>query len=198
MNRQLYGLVLVGGESRRMGRDKALLSYDGRSTQLEHTAALINSVCAKTFISLREEQSFAIPAYTGALYDSVDEAKGPLCGILSAIAAHPNEDWLVVACDLPFLKVEALQKLADSFHADTPQLTAYRSTHDGFPEPLCAIYPAGIGEKLRARARSLGKFCPRKLLIVEGARLIDQDDPRSLDNINTSEEYRAIFNQYDR
>ena len=177
MSQTLYGLVLVGGESRRMGRDKALLSYD------------------KTFISLRKEQDFRAPEQTEALYDCIDEVKGPLCGILSAMGTHPEADWLVVACDLPYLKVETLEKLVESYKETEPQLTAYRSTHDGLPEPLCSIYPSGMDAKLLALANELQKFCPRKLLIVNEARLIDQDDPRSLDNINTAEEFAAVLNQ---
>lgn len=176
-----------------MGRDKALLSYDGTETQLERTAKLLASVCERTFVSQREEQSFPTPAGTEPIYDSISNIYGPLCGILSAMAAHPEAHWLVLACDLPFLKKATLEKLIAEFQQVAPQLTAYRSSHDGLPEPLCAIYPSGCDAKLLALSQELGKSCPRKLLIVREARLIDQDDPRSLDNINTSEEYEATL-----
>lgn len=189
MHSNLYGLVLVGGESRRMGRDKALLSYGGGTTQLERTVGLLQAVCEKVFVSQRKEQAFQVPSGTEAIYDSVEDAKGPLCGILSAMHAHPQGHWMVLACDLPYLKVDTLEKLIRSFQSEPQQLTAYRSSHDGLPEPLCAIYPAGSDAGLLALSRELGKSCPRKLLIVKEARLIDQDDPRSLDNINTAEEF---------
>ncbi len=191
MQHEIYGLVLVGGESRRMGRDKALLRYSDGPTQLERTAALLQSVCPRTFISQREEQPFAPPAGTEAIYDSVEGIHGPLRGILSAMRAHPEAHWLVLACDLPYLKQATLQKLIAEFRSTQPQLTAYRSSHDGLPEPLCAIYPAGSDTPLLALSQELGKSCPRKLLIVKEAQLVDQDDPRSLDNINTAEEYAA-------
>lgn len=192
MNNPLYGLVLVGGESRRMGRDKALLSYNGKETQLEKTASALQTVCEKTFVSLRHEQDYKLPAQATPIYDSIQETKGPLCGILSAMHAHPNADWLVVACDLPYLNTETLQKLINEYQRQPGELTAYKSTHDGLPEPLCAIYPSGKDQELLELAHQLGKFCPRKLLIQKQARLIQQDDPRSLENINTSEEYEAI------
>ncbi len=194
MNHKIYGLVLVGGESRRMGRDKALLRYDGAQTQLERTAGLLKEVCPRVFISQREEQSFPTPEGTEPLFDKVTEAKGPLCGILSAMRAHPDAHWLVLACDLPYLQTATLEKLIREFQKETPQLTAYRSTHDGLPEPLCAIYPSGSDAGLLALSQELGKSCPRKLLIVKEAALIDQDDPRSLDNINTAEEYEKAVN----
>lgn len=188
-NLPIYGLVLVGGKSQRMGRDKALLSYDGEQSQLERTAHMLQQLCPRVLISQRKEQAFPTPAGTEAIYDSVDEAKGPLCGILSAMRAHPTAHWLVLACDLPNLQVATLEKLVSEFQKTEPQLTAYRSTHDGLPEPLCAIYPAGSDAGLLTLSQELGKSCPRKLLIVKEAALVEQDDPRSLDNVNTAEEY---------
>lgn len=193
MSNKIYGLVLVGGKSERMGSDKALLSYDGKTTQLERTAALLLSVCPRVFISQREEQPFPTPAGSEAIYDSVDEARGPLRGILSAMQAHPDAHWLVLACDLPNLTSATLEKLITSFQAAaTPELTAYKSSHDGLPEPLCAVYPSGSDTGLLALAKELGKSCPRKLLIIKEAALVEQDDPRSLDNINTTEEFKAL------
>jgi molybdopterin-guanine dinucleotide biosynthesis protein A len=193
MTQQIYGLVLVGGESRRMGSDKALLSYDGKATQLERTASLLQSVCPKVFVSQREQQPFPTPAGTEAIFDSVDEARGPLRGILSAMRIHPDAHWLVLACDLPNLTTATLEKLIAAFRAAaSPELTAYQSSHDGLPEPLCAIYPSGSDTDLLALAQELGKSCPRKLLIIKEAALVEQDDPRSLDNINTTEEFNAL------
>ena len=187
--KDIYGLVLVGGKSQRMGRDKALLSYDGATTQLERTTLLLQSVCPQVFISQRAEQTFDAPSGSTSLYDSIDSVKGPLCGILSAMAAKPDAHWLILACDLPYVTTATLEKLIHEFRAQTPQLTAYQSSHDGLPEPLCAIYPAGSDAELASLAAEIGKHCPRKLLIIKEARLIQQDDPRSLDNINTAEEF---------
>jgi len=192
MKSPIYGLVLVGGESRRMGSDKALLCYGSRETQLERTAKLLGTVCKHVFISQRAEQSFECPKNAKPIYDSIEDAKGPLCGILSAMAAHPQAHWLVLACDLPFLKKPTLEKIIHEFRNTEPALTAYRSTLDGLPEPLCAIYPSGGDQALLALSLELGRSCPRKLLIVKEARLVEQDDPRSLDNINTADEYAAI------
>jgi molybdopterin-guanine dinucleotide biosynthesis protein A len=176
-----------------MGRDKALLTYGDRGTQLERSATLLQNQCAQVFISQRREQSFPIPAGTTAINDSVESVKGPLCGILSAMQAHPQAHWLVLACDLPHLKAEDLQKIIAHFRARAPQLTAYRSSHDGLPEPLCAIYPAGSDTELLALAQESGKSCPRKLLILKKASLVEQNDPNSLDNINTREEYEKTI-----
>ena len=191
MKKEVYGLVLAGGESRRMGRDKALLCYSGESTQLERTVDLLSKICQKVFVSQRKDQSFPIPSKAEVVFDSIASVKGPLCGILSAMQAFPQAHWLVLACDLPFVTLSTLEKIITSFHASDPRLTAYRSSSDGLPEPLCAIYPSGSNKVLLDTSRKTGNFCPRKLLIINEATLIDQEDPSSLDNINTSAEFEA-------
>ena len=191
MNKELYGLVLVGGKSRRMGRDKALLCYSGESTQLVRTVDLLSELCSKVFVSQRKDQSFPIPSKAEVVFDSIGTIKGPLCGILSAMNAFPHAHWLVLACDLPFVTVSTLEKIITYFRASDPRLTAYRSSSDGLPEPLCAIYPSESKELLLDTSRKACNFCPRKLLIINEAALIDQEDPSSLDNINTSAEFEA-------
>lgn len=192
METPMYGLLLVGGKSQRMGSDKALLQYGGEQTQLERATELLNTVCGKVFVSQRHEQAFPTPQDTEAIYDSIEDVKGPLCGILSAMQAHPEAHWLVLACDMPNLTQSTLKKLIGAFQSAPPQLTAYCSGHDGLPEPLCAIYPCGSNVELLALAEDLRTSSPRKLLIARKARLLTAADPRSLDNINTVEEFKAL------
>ncbi len=66
--------------------------------------------------------------------------------------------------------------------------TAYKSAHDGLPEPLCAIWEPAAAPLL-AEYQAAGGHCPRKFLIRHGANLLDLPDPRALDNVNTPEEY---------
>jgi molybdopterin-guanine dinucleotide biosynthesis protein A len=190
MKLPIYGLLLVGGKSQRMGQDKALLRYTA-ATQLERGAALLQSVCAQVAISQRREQSYPLPSGTVAVHDQIDDMRGPLCGILSAMRAYPEAHWLVMACDLPHVRRSTLQQLIQHFESAAPQLTAFKSSHDGLPEPLCALYPAGADQTLVARAKELGKACPRKLLMLEQARLLTQSDPHSLDNFNTLQEFQS-------
>src|SRR5580658_5011919 len=120
------------------------------------------------------------------LVDSV-AGEGPIVGIRSAMAAHPQVAWLVIACDLPFLSDAALQQLLKE-RDPSVLATAFRSAHDGLPEPLCAIWEPAAAAAL-SEYQSGGGHCPRKFLIRHGAHLLDLPDPRALDNVNTPEEY---------
>jgi molybdopterin-guanine dinucleotide biosynthesis protein A len=182
----LYGLVLAGGRSSRMGRDKATLEYQGRS-QLERTMALLEDRVAPAFVSVRAAQSADAPRTRYALIVDEQQDLGPAGGILAAQSRHPQAAWLVLACDLPFLDGRTLEHLLAA-RAPERTATAYRSARDGLPEPLCAIYePASHAALLRAAQG--GQRCPRKFLIGADTLLIDPPDPRALENVNTPEEF---------
>lgn len=184
----IFGLVLAGGASTRMQRDKAALQYHGR-TQLEWAYDLISPLCVTTFVSVRHDQR---DEPTRAKFPQIVDRQpgaGPLAGIAAALSEHPKAAWLVVACDLPFLTAETLRTLID---ARDPQriATAFRSGHDGLPEPLCAIWEPAARE-IALSQLAAGKQCPRKLLINADCKLIDLPDPSALDNINTPDELNA-------
>ncbi|MDJ0749924.1 MAG: molybdenum cofactor guanylyltransferase [Woeseiaceae bacterium] len=182
---RLYGLVLAGGRSARMGRDKALLEHDGQS-QLARMMALLGNLAERTFVSTNSDQRDE--PERRRFEQIVDRYRdiGPLAGILSAMDEHPNADWLVVACDLPNVDAETLRHLIDNRSPNHP-FTAFTSSHDGLPEPLCAIYRAGTATILRGFADD-GIRCPRKILIRSDTHLIEQLNPRSLDNVNTPDD----------
>jgi molybdopterin-guanine dinucleotide biosynthesis protein A len=181
----IYGLVLAGGKSRRMGRDKALLERDGQS-QLAYIAGLLEDKVERVFVSTRaEQQDDSERSRYPRIVDRYEEM-GPLAGILSAMEEHPDVHWLVVACDLPNISDETITHLVKNCSADHP-FTAYVSSHDGLPEPLCAIYRAGSTGIIRRFAEE-GIHCPRKILIRSDTCLLEQADPRSLDNINTPDD----------
>ena len=186
----MYGLVLAGGRSTRMQRDKATLSYRGR-TQLDWAMELVRPFVTRAFVSVRPDQvADPVRAHYSQIVDT-RENLGPIAGILAAQAAHPDVAWLVLACDLPFLDSATLEHL---LWARQPQrlATAYRSSHDGLPEPLCAIYEPASRAAVATYVAS-GKQCPRKFLIQSDAHLLEEPNPRALDNVNTLEEYGSAM-----
>ncbi|MEL7185459.1 MAG: molybdenum cofactor guanylyltransferase [Pseudomonadota bacterium] len=187
MTRPVFGLVLAGGESRRMGRDKATLQRDGKS-QLAYLAELLEQHVERVFVSTRADQANEPErARFEQIVDSVDTG-GPLAGILSAIAAYPAVDWLVVACDLPNIDETTIEYLLQN-RATMQPFTAFESSHDSLPEPLCAVYHVGSGEIVRDFVED-GINCPRKIMIRSDTLLLQQPDPRALDNVNTPDDLR--------
>ena len=191
MMKNLYGLVLTGGKSTRMNRDKASLEYHGKK-QSAFCYELLTRFCDKVFISNRRDQDkeegqrgypqiHDLPVYEGI---------GPVAGILSAMTEYPDVAWLTLACDLPFVNQKTIQHLMD--HRNPKKVaTAFVSTSDNLPEPLCAIYEPHAKDLLLSFF-SGGKSCPRKFLINSDVELLTQPDPNALTNVNTVEEYEKI------
>lgn len=184
----LYGLVLAGGESRRMGRDKALLKRHGQS-QLAYLVDLLGQVTDRVFVSARSAQREDEERSRYDLIVDRYENIGPMAGILSALEEHPGADWLVVACDLPNITAPTLHFLLEHRSAEQP-FTAFRSSHDGLPEPLCAVYRAG-SDAILQRFVAEGIVCPRKVLLRSESLLLEQPDPAALDNINTPDDLKG-------
>jgi molybdopterin-guanine dinucleotide biosynthesis protein A len=141
-----------------MGRDKAALPYEGR-TQLERAMALLDRHVERAYVSVRRDQSAEpLRARFPQIEDQRDDL-GPIAGVLAAQAQHPHAAWLVLACDLPLLDEDTLAHLLGA--RDPAALaTAYRSSHDGLPEPLCAIYEPRSHAALSDYVAK-GKHCPR-------------------------------------
>ncbi len=188
MNVPVYGLVMAGGLSRRMGRDKARIDYHG-IPQAVWTARLLEEACSRVFVSCREDQDLGFTERDDLhrIHD-IEPNLGPIGGFISAHRAHPQAAWIAVGCDLPRLTAGTLRFLIAQ--RDAGKLcTAYRSVLGGLPEPLCALYEPAIMQVFEeALARDLR--CPRRILIDQEhqVKLIDLPGPDALDNVNTPEE----------
>ena len=108
---------------------------------------------------------------------------------------HPDVAWLVLACDLPFLDAQTLDTLHRSraIPASTPPRSAPATT-------ACPSRCAPSTSRARATAIAAhiaaGRNCPRKFLINAHTQLLDQPDPRALDNVNTVEEYERAMSEF--
>ena len=197
--RELYGLVLAGGRSRRMGTDKATMRHpDGRSLVRRAVDLLTDAGCNHVVVSLRHDQD--VPEEIKSMYgshgisiirDPAGGSDGPLAGMLASMRLYPEADWLVIACDLPRLDVATLRHLIDAKLSEEPFI-CYKSEFDGFPEPLCALYAAAALPMLKDAVKEDIR-CPRKVLIRRNARMLDLPVPRALENANTRDDWNQAL-----
>jgi molybdopterin-guanine dinucleotide biosynthesis protein A len=186
----LYGLVLAGGKSTRMGRDKSLLEYHGKP-QADHLYSLLEDLCDKTFLSLRSDQK--ITGITDAIIVDQDRYRGPFNGILSAHSSQPEAAWLVLACDLPLIDIDSLNQLIEA--RDPEAVATAMATHKtGLPEPLVAIWePRGL-DMAEEYLKTAESSCPRKFLIRNDSKLVTPEKDEVLLNANNPEEYQEALN----
>jgi molybdopterin-guanine dinucleotide biosynthesis protein A len=182
----LYGLVLAGGKSTRMGQDKGEMEYHGKPHR-EYMGDLLGGVCEEVFLSVRPDQH--LDSTYSLLPDSF-LGLGPLGGLLSAFREKPDAAWLVVACDLPLLDRAAIDALISARNISSTA-TAFNSPVNEFPEPLIAIWePRAYRTALEFLAQ--GYSCPRKVLINSEVTLIDAQRPETLMNVNRPEESEKV------
>jgi molybdenum cofactor guanylyltransferase len=186
---EIKGLVLAGGKSIRMQRDKALLKYHGK-TQLLHTLELLQPFCKEVFISTQKDQRSDISSEIKIIEDTFINL-GPFGAILSAFREDPNSAWLVVACDLPYLDHATLNLLVLERNP-FKMATAFINPQNDFPEPLITIWEPGSYKKL-LYFLSMGYSCPRKVLINSEIELLELTNPKAIRNINYPEEYEATL-----
>jgi len=158
---ELYGLILAGGESSRMGRDKSLLNYHGLP-QTEHLYKMAKDMNLPSFISCKSQQVDRLGLSHLPVISDRFSGFGPLGGILSAMATYPNKAWLVMACDLPLLTTETLNELILA-RDPLKQATAYFNQERKQFEPLFAIYEPGIYSRM-LHFLGEGVSCPQKVL----------------------------------
>ena len=156
------GVVLAGGASSRMGRDKALLEIDGE-TLVASAVRRLGEVCEEILIA--DAGRCLLP---GSVPDGPGE--GPAAGILGAARARPGHPLLVLAVDLPRVPVSLLEELARS-DAD---LAIPRWA--GGLEPLCALYGLAALAALEARV-GRGQLDLRTLAETPGLRVRHLEAP---------------------
>lgn len=186
---KLYGLVLAGGKSTRMGSDKGLIKYHSVPQQ-EHLYKLLEHTCDNVFLSVREEQQSIMDNHFNVIVDQ-NEYRGPFNGILSAHKSYPDVAWLVLACDLPLIDMEALKNLADSRN-QKKLATSYATKKTNLPEPLITIWePEGL-RKAIAYLQTSESTCPRKFLINSNVELVNPQHDEVLYNANSISDYEFI------
>ena len=186
----VQGFILVGGVSRRMGRDKAQLAFGGRTLLERVTGALGAATSSMALVGARQK-------YAGLSLPNVADvhpAWGALGGIHAALSASKSDWILVVACDLPFVTRELFERLktfaGEAVDAVVP------TQPDGRPQPLCALYRRNRclaeAEKLIAN----GEHTPRALLAIVRTRYVQVSELSDLPgaenfflNLNTPEDF---------
>jgi molybdopterin-guanine dinucleotide biosynthesis protein A len=183
------GIVLAGGASSRMGRDKARLTLPGApagSTLPTLAARRLAEVCAE--VAVADGGRGLLPGLP-ALADG--PGRGPAAGILGAAAAYPGRRLLVLACDLPQVPVPLLVELARPMVADwsVPRW-------QGGVEPLCALYGpaalAALGRRVERGLLALHRLAEEALAVrvLEGDELARFGAPAEMFlNLNSPQDW---------
>ena len=192
------GIILAGGRSRRMGRDKALLPLpdDTNTTFVEHLTTLLAAQCSEVVLVVRNQEQATLYEHLGIpiVTDEVPDV-GPLMGLYTSLRTISASHALVMAVDMPFVQPEMVTFLLSQPLDDNSLLVP---VVNDIPQVLCAVYPRAIVPLIKERLRA-GRCDPRSLLGVAPVRYIDEAMLRTIDpklcsfvNVNTPGDFNAI------
>ncbi|HEV2946118.1 MAG TPA: molybdenum cofactor guanylyltransferase, partial [Gemmataceae bacterium] len=193
------GIVLCGGQSKRMGRPKAWLPF-GSETMLERVVRLMSEVVDLIVVVAAPDQEVP-PLHEGVLLTRDEEkGKGPLQGLsagLRALSGKVDAAYLS-SCDVPLLRPAFVRRVLDLL-GDHAICVPYV---DGFHHPMAAVYRVGILDQVdrllaenRLRPIFLFETVPTRL--AESHELLDIDPTlQSLRNLNTPEDYQQALSDF--
>lgn len=182
-NKGLFGIVLAGGQSQRLGRDKCLIEL-GSEDFVARTSALIAPFCSQTWIVGRDASRHGL----NMLWTLDDyPGKGPLGGILTGLSRARGQACLVLACDLPFMDAATLDELVRcrEKRAGKTVMTTFEQSETGFIESLVSIYEPQAVPFLRAGLKS-GVHKLSRLIPGEFRQSVVYSQSRSLPFFNVN------------
>lgn len=189
--KKLYGLVVCGGQSSRMGTDKSLLEYYNLP-QRYYVYNMLQSLCDQVFLSCNPNQALEIDSFYNSLIDKSDYANiGPMAALLSAYQKYPNASFLVVGCDYPFIDTNALKKLIEN-RSSVTESVCYFNPETNTEEPLLTIYENACLPKMLKNFEE-GNYSLRHFLKSINTKKIIPESLESLISVDTMEQYREAL-----
>jgi molybdopterin-guanine dinucleotide biosynthesis protein A len=184
-------LLLAGGQSSRMGANKALLPF-GKTTVLDFMIARLQQACEEVILVTTPAQTYA-HAQVRKVFDVV-QGKSGLGGLYSGLLQSPAEINFVCGCDMPLIAPELVQylfaQLAD-YEAVVPQI-------EGYFEPLCAVYSKACLPYIAAQLQT-PELRMTSWLAHARVRMVGEEELRAVDpllhsflNMNTPEDYARM------
>lgn len=187
---KITGIILAGGESKRMGKDKATLKFSG-DTLIKKTVDLFKTLFPEVIIISKKTDH--LKDLGCEVIEDISPERGAMVGIVTAFNAAKSESIFVAACDMPFLNKEVISYIIEEgsgFDAALPVV-------EGKKHPLHALYSRNCFDAmsftLKNGRKSVNAFIDS--LENENVRLVSEDEIKKVDpntlslfNMNTQEE----------
>jgi len=188
----IAGVVLAGGLSQRMGRDKALIPFKGRPL-ISYPLDLLNRYFQEVVVIANDDTNYAHLGFP--VFGDRFEIRGALVGIHAGLSAVKKPTAFIAACDMPFISPALIELLVSAM---TPVTQAVVPVSPKGREPLLAVYSRDCLEVMTSliasgefRIASLLKEVPT--LFISPERVLEADPLlRSFVNLNSPEDLRVM------
>ena len=192
-NHKIYVIVLAGGKSSRMGRDKALLEIDGKCL-LERSCEVAANLTSEVYVltawpdryrsTLSKKCQFLVEYNPGS---------GPLIALTQGLTQITTEWILLLACDLPLLNAQMIEHWASDLAAVPPSTLAVVPYQNSRWEPLCGFYRQQSLSSLQSFIEKGGRSFQLWLNQIAAVPLsVGEREAVMLSNCNTLEEFEQL------
>ena len=188
MIRKTAGVILAGGRSSRMGREKPLLDVGGRPI-IERVVAAVGPCVGETVVVTNRPDLYGFLGLR--LLEDIQHGRGPLAGMLTALRGVSCDAALVVAGDYPFLDAVTLARIV----REDPGEGVVVPEIDGQLQPLCALYAAATAKTIE-KSLADGELMVHSLIARLPRRVLTQEEfggpaaSRTFLNINTPDDLK--------
>jgi molybdopterin-guanine dinucleotide biosynthesis protein A len=187
----ITGIVLCGGESSRMGSDKAFLQYH-KTEQYRHIAKIFSDMNIPVMISCNEQQVKKIQKeYVTLTDDDAFKNQGPISGLLTAFKNNPNDSFILIGCDYPLVNQHHIEKLVSLSQHGYDAICYVRKSNLTINEPLITFYNNSFKEKLFTSFNA-GNTSIKKILDQVNAFKIIVEDDLFLKSFDTPEDFHSF------
>ena len=161
-------IILAGGQSSRMGADKAFITYNGKPL-IRYSIDLAVCYTKNIIISTNQDQfrDLGFPVVT-----DIYPVNAPLAGIHAGLKFSKTDWTLVLTCDMPNVSSQLIDYLISKLEG---KAKLFLPAHDGFVEPLCGFYHRGLIAVIESNFMK-NKLSPLDLLEVVPHRIIQMED----------------------
>ncbi len=186
MNNDIKGLILTGGTSSRMGKDKGSIPYHG-IPQRDYLAVQASKIIHEVYLSCHPER---VPESSFPTLADVYTEMGPMGGLLTAFGMDGDIAWLTIPCDMPFIDMDIILELIEA-RDKSKMATCFLDPDACQPEPLFVIWERSALQVL-LKARDESSFSLKKILMEGDCHLVKCAHPEKLRNVNTQVEYEEV------
>lgn len=186
MNKKsITGIVLAGGKSSRMGKDKGILELDGKRI-VKHVLDALDTVVDEIIIIANNDHynNLGYPVYEDIIKDC-----GPMGGIHTGLSFSNTMKNIVLSCDIPFIT----SKMISYIISESGDYEITVPKHENKLEPLCAVYSKKCADKLKEllekkewKMQEALQYFNTQQLRLSGAKEIE----KNFININTPQDFK--------
>jgi len=204
MYEDITGIILSGGKSTRMGKNKSFLKI-GDMTVIEHITLLMKSIFSKVILITNEPELYKFLSIE--LFSDIYRNVGPIAGIHSGLLNSKTKKNFIISCDIPLMNSEMISSIID--YPSEALLTVPKA--DGFIQQLCGIYSKDIipyieniisndlteenrdSSQIKRKCKIHNLITSVPSTIIEDIKVLDGFQDNIFFNMNKPEDYKLIF-----